>query len=128
MQVALKTITNFIERRHVSECHFGNAGMIFIDRHGEICCNEAATNRCSDEDQFIRLQEEARAISGGPYFEILSYKNGTMFVLSDEHLAGISDEDLQAAILDADARREQFYEERAEEFGPRAYPAARQRA
>src|SRR5436309_10697580 len=93
---ALNIVKKYIEDADESKAH-----LIFINRHGEIdiVCEENV-----NDEVFVRLAEEARAQSGGPYFEVLSIlADGTLFVNSDFHSSAISDEELQSAMLEADS-------------------------
>ena len=110
----IKAVRELIEE----SSNTNTAGIVFIDRHGELSVSQTTE---SNHEVWIDLLEEAEMMSR-PYFEVLSFKNGTVFVQGSEYVAGISDEDLQAAILEATSMRDDFYRPRAEEFGPSAYP------
>ena len=118
MEQAMTQVKKYIETADEAQAH-----LVFFDRHGEI---DTVAEQADDNDAFIRLMEEARARSGGPYFEILSMLvGGAIMICGDFYPPKISDADLQRALEEADSSRTAFYEERAKEFGASAYPTRR---
>jgi hypothetical protein len=91
--------------------------LVFVARHGEIDVVSAT----SGEEAFIYLNEEAKARSGGPYFEILSITGGTV-IIDDNQCVAYTDQLLVNAIQEALDNHREFYAERAKEFGASAYP------
>ncbi len=112
MQQALAQVKKYIDEADEAKAH-----LVFFNRRGEI-------DRVSEEaDNEDALNDEAKAQSGGPYFEILSINVGGDVVISGEfYLDAVADAVLQEAITDADNSRTEFYAQRAEEFGASAYP------
>jgi hypothetical protein len=100
IQVAVNTVKKYIDNADESQSY-----MVFLNRHGEI----DIVSKDTDDEVFVRL----------PYFEIIRILvGGCLFIPLNKFLPEVSDEELKTAILKADNNRQQFYEERAEEFGP----------
>lgn len=111
-----------VEVKRVLETTDGSQSLlVFLDREGDI---NHVSETTFDDDTWIRLREEARAVSGGPFFEILSYSPNGLFTHDGQNIFSDDDEALSEAIKQADEERTRFYKEKAEEFGPSAYPVS----
>lgn len=116
------TIQNEVKavKRIIEQADKTKAYLVFLNRHVEV---NHVSDISDDGDVWIGLAEDAQGQSGGPYFEILSITpGGTILIHGEEYLAGLDDEGLAEAITNAHGEREQFYTERAEQFGSSAYP------
>jgi hypothetical protein len=113
MHAAIRTLRNFIEKRDQTQNH-----LVFLTKHGSL-------DSVSGDD-WTAIAEEARARSGGPHFDILSICADGRLITGqsvEEYLVGnIIDYTLGRTIGEALDAYETFYKERAEEFGPGAYP------
>jgi hypothetical protein len=86
--------------------------LIFLNREGEVemCSQERLDD---EEDTWSALQEEVRARSM-PSFEIFSTDGNTIIEHGEEHLAGVDDDTIMAAVVNALSERREFFEEAKE--------------
>lgn len=109
-----------VEVKRVLETANENQSLsVFLDRQGDI---NHVSEPAFDDDTWIRLHEEARAVSGGPFFQILSNSPNGLFTHDGQNIFSNDDETLSEAIKQADEERTRFYEEKEAEFGPTAWP------
>lgn len=119
----LKQLVHSVHSTHSAK--EGQSYLFFLDKNGEVeVVSEKIDPETGEWADPLLLHEAARAVSGGPYFEILSIVEGRITVWPGvrEILGEPSDEELQAALNEAWMQRQQFYQERVAEYGPSAYP------